>query len=105
MHCKIMVLELIQQYPQLHDELRRQKKMLAALDQYASWLSDRHAAWKSLLWQTRPGSQESQIATEALELALKDLEDSLASASPPDEDSPLSLEAAMEFLHRHSPPA
>ena len=36
----------IKEYPQLHDELRRQRKMLAALEQYASWLSDRHAAWK-----------------------------------------------------------
>jgi hypothetical protein len=105
MQYKTMVLELIQQYPQVHDELHRQKKMLATLEQYASWLSARHAAWKSLLWQTRPDSQESQIATEALELALKDLEDTLSSASPPDKDSPLSLEDAMEFLRRHSPPA
>jgi hypothetical protein len=58
------------------------------------------------LAQAKPGREESQIASEALELALEDLRDNLPSESVPDETGePLSLDAAMEFLRRHTPPA
>ena len=57
------------------------------------------------LSQAKPGSDPSQIASEALELAMEDLRDDLPSASQASEAEPLSLDAAMNFLRRHSPPA
>ncbi len=38
-----------------------------------------------------------------MELAIQDLKDRLPCASAVDEVQPLSLDAAMEFLRRHSP--
>ena len=51
------------------------------------------------------GPGGGQIASEAAETAIQELEASLPSASPPGEDSPLSLDAAMAYIRRHTPPA
>ena len=79
--------------------------LLPTLNHYSSELKTSHEAWKDRLLQAKPGSSPSQIASEALEIALKELEDSLPPASPPDETEPLSLDAAMAFIRRHMPPA
>ena len=63
--------------------------LLPTLEQLASELKTSHEAWKEQLSQARPGSSESQIASEALEIALKELEDCLPSASPPDDSAML----------------
>ena len=105
MQYKTMVLELIQERPELHDRLRKSRMLLLAVEFYAKGLKASHEAQKILLTQARPGSNGSQIASEALEIALEELEDSLATASPPNESDPISIEAAMAFLRRHTPPA
>jgi hypothetical protein len=105
MHYKTIIMELINDQPELAVQLRGKKQMLATIETYAMVLKNRHEAWKEELSQTRPGSHSSQIASEALELALEEIRDRLASASVTDEDDAPSLEAAMGYLHRHSPPA
>jgi hypothetical protein len=57
------------------------------------------------LAEARPGSNPSQLSSEAMELALNELEECLPPASPPGDDSmtTLSLDQAMAFLHRHMP--
>jgi len=102
---KTMVLGLLEQRPQLHDQLRQQRMLLATVELHAQLLKARHEMWKEQLSQARPGSDPGQIAGEALEIALKELEDSLPSASPPDDSEPLSVDAAMAYLRSHSPPA
>ena len=97
---KTMVLELLQQRPELHEQLRRNRMLLPTLNHYASELKPRHEAWKELLSQAKPGSDPSQIASEALEMALKDLEDRLPSESPQKGNEAQILDAAMLFL-RH----
>jgi hypothetical protein len=105
MQYKTIVLEMIQDRPQLYDRLLKERALLSTLEAYAGQLRDSHHIWKGRLLQARPQSDESQIAKEALELALKQLEDSLPPDSPPEEDGPLSLEGAMAFLRRHTLPA
>lgn len=105
MQYKTIILQLLQQRQEIHDQLRSQRMLLPTLERYASQLKTRHEAWKDRLSQEKPGSDASQIASEALEIALKELEDSLPSGPPPDESEPLSLEAAMAFIRRHTPPA
>jgi hypothetical protein len=105
MMYKTMVLELLQQRTQLHAQLRKQRMLLTTLERLAGELKASHEAWKDRLSQARPGSDPSQIASEALEIALRELEDSLPPESPQNEDEPLSLDAAMAFLRRHTPPA
>jgi len=105
MQYKTIVLELLEQNPETYDQLLKNRTLLLTLERYGSQLRDSHLAWKELLAQVRPASNESQIASEALEMALKDLADSLPLASTPDEKGPLSLDAAMAYLRRHTPPA
>ena len=105
MQYKTIILELLQQRPEMHNQLRKNRKLLLTLERYAKELKTSHQAWKELLSQAKPGSDPSQIASEALEMALKEMEDRLPTESPPNETEPFSLEAAMAFIRRHTPPA
>src|SRR5262245_17232688 len=98
MHYKTIVLELLQQRPEMHEQLRKQRKLLPAMEQYARDLKTSHEAWKETLSQERPGSDPSQISSEAMELALKELEDRLPAELSTDGDEPLSLDKAMAFV-------
>ena len=72
--------------------------LLKAMEFYARMLKDMHESRKLYLAQARPGSDESQIASEALEMALKDLEDSLPSVSSSEDGDRPSLDDLMTFL-------
>jgi hypothetical protein len=100
-----IMLELLEQRPQLHERLRSERMLLPALNLYSSELKARHEAWKEQLSQARPGSDASQIASQALEIAVKEMEDSLPSASPEDGSEALSLDQAIAYICLHMPPA
>jgi hypothetical protein len=102
MQYKNIVLQLLEQQPEIYDQLRRQRKVLPTVEHYALELRSLHLAWQEMLTQATPGSNQSQIASEALELALKDLEDRLPSGSPQDGLEALSLDQAMAFIRRHT---
>ena len=74
------------------------------MDAYALELKASHEEWMERLSQRWPGSDRSQISSEALEMALKELEEDLSSASKADEDGP-TLDGAMAYLKRHTPTA
>jgi hypothetical protein len=80
MHYKTIILEMLEQRPKMREELRQSRK-LPTLEFYASELKDSHEDWKDRLLQAKPDSDPRQIASEAMELALKDLEDRLPSES------------------------
>ena len=103
MQYKTIVLELLQQRPQMHEQLRKERKLLPAMELYARELKTSHETWKETLDQMRPGSDPSQIASEALEIALKELEDRLPAESHPEGNDPLSLDEAMAFIRRPTP--
>lgn len=105
MHYKTMCLQMIQDRPEMYDQLLGSRTLLPALQRYANQLRDGHHAWKEMLAKARPGSTQSQIASEALEIALKELEDSLPPASLPSEREVLSLDGAIAFIRHHTPPA
>ncbi len=100
MQYKSIIHDLLQQRPQMHDQLRKSRKLLPTLELYARELKTSHEAWKEMLLQLRPGSDKSQLASEALELALKEMEDRLPTASSQDGNPALVLDAAMLFLRR-----
>jgi hypothetical protein len=102
MQYKTIVLELLKERTELHDQLRRQRKLLSTMENFAKELRTSHLAWKQFLTQMRPGSDPSQITSEALEIALKELEDRLPSVSPRDADQALFLDAAMMFIRRRT---
>jgi hypothetical protein len=80
--------------------------LLPTLERYAADLTALHNHWTQTLSRERPESAPSQIASEALELALQELWDALPAASAPNDDSreALSLDAAMAHIRRHTPP-
>jgi hypothetical protein len=102
MQYKTIILELLEQRPQMREELRQSRKLLPTLEFYASELRDSHEDWKDRLLQAKPDSDPSQIASAAMELALKDLEDRLPSESNQGESEALSLDQAMAHLSRHT---
>jgi hypothetical protein len=108
MMYKTIVLELLQeQYPALHQQLRRKRTLLKTMNQYAIELRTAHLAWMKELRRASPECDPSQIGSEALELALQHLQGSLPSESPPTgaAEEMFSLDAAMATSHRPTPPA
>ncbi len=102
MRYKTIVLELLKERTELHEQLRKERKLLPTMELYARELKPSHEAWKELLSQMRPGSDPSQVASEALEIALKELEDRLPSASPRDGNEAVFLDAAIMFIRRRT---
>jgi hypothetical protein len=104
MQYKTIVLELLQQRPEIHNRLRRQRKLLPTMEHYAKELKASHQAWTELLSQMRPGSDRRQVSSEALEIALKELQDRLPTGSQPDETVSQFLDAAMLFVRKPRTP-
>jgi hypothetical protein len=105
MQYKTIICELLEQRPQMHEQLRKERKLLIVLEKYAKELRTSHIGWMHLLSQVRPGSDPSQIASEALEIALRELEYRLPSESPQNDSEGLFLDAAMLFLRSRTPRA
>jgi hypothetical protein len=105
MHYKTLLLELIRQNPELHNALKQAGTLAATLDRSARELKANHEAWQAELSKSRPQTAPAQIRTEALELALKEMESRFASESAADAANPLSLDDAMMFLRRGTPTA
>ena len=98
MQYKTIIHGLLQQQPQMHDQLRKSRKLLPTLEQYARELKTSHEAWMEMLLQMRPGSDKGQVAGEALEIALKEMEEHLASVSSRNGNVAQVLDAAMMFV-------
>ncbi len=104
MRYKSIVLQLLEQYPEFHQQLRSRHMLLPTMEQLARELKTCHEVWKDTLSQRYRDSDPSQIASEAMEIAFKELEDRLSCAFPPEDSEALSLDAAMAFLRNHTPP-
>jgi chromosome segregation ATPase len=101
MKYKSIMLELLQQRPEMHEQLRQERKLLTALEIYAKELKESHEAITEQLRQARPESDPRQISSEAFEMALKEMEDRLPPASVTDGHEELTLDQAM--AHVRSP--
>lgn len=98
MQYKTIILELLQQRPEMHEQLRKERKLLTTLEFYAKALKESHESWMETLSGASPGSHPSQISSEAMELAIKELEDRLPPVSPQDESELPTLEQATAYL-------
>lgn len=94
MQYKTIILELLKQRPEMHEQLRQERKLLTTLEIYAKELKESHETITEQFRQARPDSDPAQISSEAFEMALKELEDRLPPASAMD-DQELSLDQAM----------
>lgn len=98
MQYQPIVQELLEQQTELHEKLRLTRRLLPAIKTYASELKASHDEWTETLSQARPDSNPMQLKSEALEIAVKELEDRLHSESQLNDQEGLSLDAAMAFL-------
>ena len=104
MQYKTIILGLIQQQPELHEQLKESRTLLSTLDQLAIRLRQHHLGLVEQLRRRHPQSDEAQLSSEAMEVAVKQFEEALSNAPQADEPE-LSLDEAMAFIKRHSPPA
>ena len=88
--------------PELYETLRRSRVLPLVLDICSTDLRTRHLGLQDRLWQSRPESEPTQIASEALEIALQEFEAQLPSEPPPTGTEPLSLDAAMAYIRNPS---
>jgi len=100
MQYKTIALELLQQQTELHDHLRLSRRLMPTLERCATELKASHETWKETLSQANPGSNPTQNASEAMEMAIQELENRLRHASQTEE--PLSLDKAMAYVRSHS---
>jgi hypothetical protein len=98
MQYKTIILELLQQRPRMHEQLRQERKLLTTVEWMAVALKANHEALTEQLRQARPESNPRQISSEAFEIALKELEDHLPPASAMGGHEALSLDQAMAFI-------
>ena len=95
MTYKTICMELLESHPEMYERLRQRRTLLPTLNRLSSELKARHQAWMQELRATRPGS-DSQIADQAMELAVKELEDHLSADS--EGEAMAFLDAAMPCL-------
>jgi len=86
MHYKTIILELLKQHPKIYHHLHSQRTLLPTLERLARKLKTHHQRWQDRLCQVRLGSHPYQIASEALEIALWELECCLRSEFPSDDN-------------------
>lgn len=77
MRYKSMMLELLEEHPVLHDQLRRDRTLLSTMETWAVNLRDQHLSWIEMLRLKHPAGDPTQRASEALELAVRDIRDRL----------------------------
>ena len=102
MQYKTIVLELLKERTELHEQLRLTRRLLPTLETCARELKASHETWKETLASANPESDPSQISSEAMEMALSELEERLPSVHPQDDGEALSLDQAMAYLQSHS---
>ena len=103
MQYMTIVLELLKEHQELHEQLRLSRRLLPTLETCAQELRESHFAWTDHLMQLSPDSDQVQIASEALEMALHELENRLPSAFPREDENPLSLDRAMALVVHPTP--
>jgi hypothetical protein len=102
MQYKTIVLRLLEDHRSMYDQLRRERLALAALVHYSWELKARHQGWIEELRRASPKSDPSQISSQAMELALRDLQADLPNESTPNEAGTSHHREAMAL--RHSSP-
>lgn len=95
---KTILLELLQQHTTLYNQLRSKRILMPTLDQYARDLKTSHEAWTRCLRQAMPGRNQDQIKSEALEIALWEMESFLHSEFPLEELDLLTVEGEMKYI-------
>jgi type II secretory pathway component PulM len=99
---KTIVQHLLENRPQMHEALRKERRLLTTLETYAKELKDSHESWIGILQQEASERTREQVSAEAFELALNELTDRLPPESPQAGQEELSLNQAMAHIRTPS---
>jgi type II secretory pathway component PulM len=100
---KTIVQNLLESRPQMHEALRKDRKLLSSLETYSSQLKDIHESWKRILQQENPERAVEEVSSEAFEMALKEMEDRLPPESLQADQEELSIDKVMAYIRSPSP--
>jgi hypothetical protein len=103
LHYKGIILEWLVEHPAVYRRLLKKRLLKTTLKVYASKLMERHYVWQRRLAHMNPPRELSQLADDALPVALKELEYSLLAGLPPEQVKPLPMLEAMALVKRRSP--
>jgi hypothetical protein len=95
---KTICLRLLEDRPNLYEQLRQSRTVLTTLNCLAGELWISHETWMNHLMTANQTTDPSQISIEVMELALKEQVDSLPSESPTDDEP--TPDAATAFVTR-----
>ena len=98
MQYKMIVLQLLEQHPELYGQVRDRGHILPMVEYYACELKTIHEAWNAAMLQSKTDRQAGQIEGGALELALQELQARLPGGSTMHRNQATSLDSmAMVF--------
>lgn len=106
MQYKTIVMELLEQQPPLHESLKQERKLLQTIESLARELKTTHEQIIGDLSEQQPpppSDRSSGISSQAMEMAVAELQDRLATLSGGENDETLTLDQIMEQVIQHSP--
>ena len=101
MNYKTIALELLRKQTELYEHLRTTRRLMPVMEGCANELKASHETWKATLSLAKPGSNPIQIASEAMEIAIQELESSLQRVMQTEE--PPLLDKAIAYIRKHAP--
>ena len=103
MQYKTIVMELLEQNPELHNQLKQNRKLLQTIDAMALELKLRHEQTIAELAEQQPGVAYSVICSQATEIVISELQERLAPTSDHETNEAMSLDQIMASVIQHSP--
>ena len=104
MQYKTIMLELLEQYPKLHSQLKQHRQLLATMETMARELKAHHERIIGELTERQTDGESSGISSQAMELAIAEMQERLAVLSNREEGETLTLDQIMELVIQHSLP-
>jgi hypothetical protein len=99
---KTIVLELIQDRPELCSRLRQERLMLQAVETLAVDLKSRHEQWQQKLLNTMRGEAKELIHSRAMEFAIDEAIKMLPGESETADQRTVSMNALIDRVRSHT---
>lgn len=106
MQYKTIVMELLEQHPQVHETLKQERKLLQTIESLARELKATHEQILRDLSEQQPplsSDRSSGTSSQAMEMAVAELQARLEILSGGANDDTLNLDQIMAQLLQHSP--
>lgn len=103
MQYQTIVLGILQDRPLLQNELMANNSLSSTTEKLATQLRDSHLQILGQLQHAEPSQSTIQLSSEAMEIAVNQLLESLSGDQEPEATETFSLDGAMAFLKRHTP--